>query len=240
MFMESRTKHAKKIGRNIVKFHFWRIPKAFTNEEYNQLLTHLDEHNKSAAEWIKASNPNTWATSKFIGETYGHITSNMAETFNQWILKARFLPIFAMLESIRILLMKLFCERRDEALHINKEVRPYTEAKIAEAVKQSKDYNVYTVSNIAYEVRDANNWRLRVDLSSNTCKCLGWQKLCLPLTGFTSWIHLRKYNTTCKRRRVGRPKVKRRRSEAKEKRVMHCSICKESGHTKKRCGEAPS
>lgn len=39
-----------------------------------------------------------------------------------------------------------------------------------------------------------------------------------------------------RRRKPGRPKVKRRRSEApKEKRVMHCSLCKEAGHTKKSC-----
>jgi len=39
---------------------------------------------------------------------YGHLTSNIAESLNSWILKARELPILAMLETIHHQLMDWF------------------------------------------------------------------------------------------------------------------------------------
>ncbi|KAF6163432.1 hypothetical protein GIB67_029281 [Kingdonia uniflora] len=179
----------KNFGSKIVKFHFLPIVKAFTSEEYNVLLAKLKIVNNSAADWIKANNPETWATSQFIGETYGHITSNMAEIFNNWILAAMFLPIFPMLESIQFSLMKLFCKRRAEVYDISKNFTPYAEAKLAEAANQSKDYRVYPSSDILYEIRDTNNWGFTVGLSLNSYTCLGWQRLCLPYSHAYVAIH---------------------------------------------------
>ncbi|KAF6142346.1 hypothetical protein GIB67_023371 [Kingdonia uniflora] len=231
----------KRFGSNIVKFYFWPIAKAFANEEYKILPERLEKHNKSASDWIKANKPETWAASQFTGETYGHITSNMAETFN------KFLHVFVMLESIRILLMKLFCDRRYEALNSSKEATPYAEGKIAEAIEKSKDYNVYSTSATVYEALfiltgrsiyqfcdpyyNAENYRLAYQDQIDPV---------LPDSQQGS-VLLESVISPIKRRRVGRPKVKRRRSKAvKEKKVMHCSIYKESGHTKKRCDDATS
>ena len=47
----------------------------------------------------------------FSRESYGHLTSNIAESLNSWILKARELPILAMLETIRHQLMDWFTAR---------------------------------------------------------------------------------------------------------------------------------
>ncbi|KAF6144223.1 hypothetical protein GIB67_004896 [Kingdonia uniflora] len=79
----------KKFGSKIVKFHFWPIDKAFTSEKYNVLLAKLKIVNNSAVDYIRVNNLETWV-SQFIGETYGHITFNMAESFNNWILTAKY------------------------------------------------------------------------------------------------------------------------------------------------------
>ena len=53
-----------------------------------------------------------WCEYYFAGNRYGHITSNIAESVNAWLLDAREKPILAMLEQIRHQLMDWFAKRR--------------------------------------------------------------------------------------------------------------------------------
>lgn len=57
--------------------------------------------------------PEHWAESCFVGNRYGHITSNIAESINSWLLEARELPILVMLERIHHQLMEWFAVRRE-------------------------------------------------------------------------------------------------------------------------------
>ncbi len=47
-----------------------------------------------------------------MGRRYGHLTSNIAEALNSWLLEAREKPILLMFEQIRKQLMKWYAERR--------------------------------------------------------------------------------------------------------------------------------
>ena len=62
---------------------------------------------------LEHAKPEHWAESRFDGNRYGHITSNIAESINSWLLEARELPILAMLERIRHQLMEWFAVRRE-------------------------------------------------------------------------------------------------------------------------------
>ena len=67
-------------------------------------------------EWLLGTAyPMHWATVYFCGHCYGHLTSNIVESLNVWLLQARGLPIEGMLEAIREKLMGWFAERRDFA-----------------------------------------------------------------------------------------------------------------------------
>ncbi|OVA00148.1 hypothetical protein BVC80_1671g4 [Macleaya cordata] len=62
---------------------------AFTGEDCEQIFEQLKLRNETAANWIEKNHPENWAASKLQGDTYGHITSNMAEIFNKWIRPTR-------------------------------------------------------------------------------------------------------------------------------------------------------
>src|SRR5579859_8026500 len=67
-------------------------------------------------EWLLGTaHPMHWATVYFCGHCYGHLTSNIVESLNVWLLQARGLPIEGMLEAIREKLMGWFAERCDFA-----------------------------------------------------------------------------------------------------------------------------
>ena len=52
-----------------------------------------------------------WAELYFPGRHYGHLTSNIVESLNSWILEAHEKPIIAMFEQIRHQLMAWYVER---------------------------------------------------------------------------------------------------------------------------------
>ena len=54
-----------------------------------------------------------WAESRFDGNCYGHITFNIGESINSWLLEAHELPILTMLERIHHQLMELFTVCRE-------------------------------------------------------------------------------------------------------------------------------
>ena len=63
--------------------------------------------NASAIDWLFShAKPEHWAEIYFQGRRYGHLTSNIAESLNSWLLEARNMPILAMLERIQHQLMK--------------------------------------------------------------------------------------------------------------------------------------
>ena len=70
--------------------------------------------NSTCVNWLFITNahPRHWATVYFPGRRYGHLTSNIAESLNSWLLQARDLPIEGMLEAIRVKLMGWYAERR--------------------------------------------------------------------------------------------------------------------------------
>ncbi|ERN17905.1 hypothetical protein AMTR_s00047p00228080 [Amborella trichopoda] len=64
-----------------------------------------------AYEWITNILPKSWADAYFPEARYNHLTSNIAESFNAWILSAREKPIITMYEELRVQLMTKFEEK---------------------------------------------------------------------------------------------------------------------------------
>ena len=61
---------------------------------------------------LNTADPSHWATCKFSGKRFGHLTSNIAESLNAWLLEARAMPILGMMELIHHKIMSWFYERR--------------------------------------------------------------------------------------------------------------------------------
>jgi hypothetical protein len=86
---------------------------AKTEQEYNNTIDQMCGINSDDVNWLLAhATSNHWCKYYFPGCRYGHITSNIAESINAWLLDAREKPIIAMLEQIRHQLMEWFTARR--------------------------------------------------------------------------------------------------------------------------------
>ena len=94
----------------------WEAARATTEEEFHTACNAMRAINSMRVDWLfNNAHPMHWATVYFLGRRYGHLTSNIAESLNSWLLKARDMPIVAMLETIHTKLTGWFAERRSFA-----------------------------------------------------------------------------------------------------------------------------
>ncbi|ERN01960.1 uncharacterized protein LOC18430058 [Amborella trichopoda] len=92
---------------------FWNAARKVTIGGFEKIIFDIQCANLEAYDWIKNIPPKFWADAYFLGSRYSHLTSNMAESFNAWILSAREKPIITICEEIRIQLMTRFEEKRE-------------------------------------------------------------------------------------------------------------------------------
>ena len=80
----------------------WQAACTTTEDVYLDTIKKMRDINEKAVDWLlKEAKPEFWVECCFEGNRYGHLTSNIAESFNSKILTAREQPILAMLETIR-------------------------------------------------------------------------------------------------------------------------------------------
>ncbi|KAK9368252.1 hypothetical protein V1509DRAFT_80799 [Lipomyces kononenkoae] len=122
--------------------------------------------------------PEHWADSYFEGNRLGHRTSNVAESFNSWILEARSLPVHAMMERIRTQLMMSRAERLKDIEKLRKEGKRITEtaAKVlGKSIALAREYIVIPAYGHEYEVRTQAGESFAVFLDLHRCPCGRWQ-----------------------------------------------------------------
>lgn len=108
----------------------------------------------------------------FPGKRYGELTSNLVESFNNWIKDERHLPVTQLLDCIRLKLMEQMSNRRLCAMKWNG-VCPAMDKKLAAAFSFSRSWKVITSHANLFEVRC--NPSVSVDIGLRTCSCGEWQ-----------------------------------------------------------------
>ncbi|CAL5395298.1 unnamed protein product [Camellia sinensis] len=78
----------------------------------------------------------------FGGMRYGEMTSNAAESFNNWIKEARNLPITQMVDTIRTQLMRQMSARRDQANKWKELICPTFETRLMDSFNDSRSWQV--------------------------------------------------------------------------------------------------
>ncbi|KAB2632507.1 hypothetical protein D8674_028754 [Pyrus ussuriensis x Pyrus communis] len=63
-------------------------------------------------DFLKTPPKENWAAAHFPSPKYSEMCSNVAESFNAWIVDQRFLPIYQMLDGIRAKIMEMNAQRR--------------------------------------------------------------------------------------------------------------------------------
>ncbi|GMQ06615.1 hypothetical protein CsSME_00051135 [Camellia sinensis var. sinensis] len=141
---------------------------------FHEKFAKLKEEGKQRAHnFFKDLAPEHWANSYFRGMRYGEMTSNAAESFNNWIKEARNLPITQMVDKIRTQLMRQMSARRDQANKWNEIICPTFETRLMDSFNDSKSWQVSKANEDVFEVHSIPS--VTVDVARRTCSCFKWQ-----------------------------------------------------------------
>lgn len=170
----------KEFNNNMLVNLLWEAAHALTVIEFEAKILEIEEVSQDAAFWIRRIPPRLWATAYFEGTRYGHLTANIVESLNSWILEASGLPIIQMMESIRRQLMTWFNERREASMQWTTILVPSAERRVSDAIERARGYQVGRANEAEFEVVSPHEGTNIVDIRNRCCLCRGWQLYGLP------------------------------------------------------------
>ncbi|XP_068493058.1 uncharacterized protein [Phaseolus vulgaris] len=169
----------KEFNNTMLVSLLWDAANALTVIEFEAKILEIEEISQDAAYWIRRIPPRLWATAYFEGQRFGHLTANIVESLNTWILEASGLPIIQMMECIRRQLMTWFNERRETSMQWTSILVPSAERRVAEALDRARTYQVLRANDAEFEVISHEGTNI-VDIRNRCCLCRGWQLYGLP------------------------------------------------------------
>ncbi|XP_020262552.1 uncharacterized protein LOC109838530 [Asparagus officinalis] len=150
----------------------------YTIAEWNDYMKEIYEMAPAAYEIAINYSPEHWANAFFPGIRYGHVTSNVAESFNSWIREARLLRILQMVEHIRKQLMTRMNNRRIMACKWTSYLCSKVEKIVRENMEKGHTLEIRQSRDDIFEVQSHRT--TRVDLENRTCTCRAWDVTRIP------------------------------------------------------------
>ncbi|XP_020262613.1 uncharacterized protein LOC109838592 [Asparagus officinalis] len=141
----------------------------YTVAEWNGYMKDIYEMSPAAYEIVNNYSPEHWANAFFPGIRYGHVTSNVAESFNSWIREARMLRILQMVEHIHKQIMTRMNNRRIMAEKWTSYLYPKAEQIVGEHMERGSTLEIKQSRDDIFEVQSQRT--THVDLGKKTCTC---------------------------------------------------------------------
>jgi MULE transposase domain len=135
----------REVGGAALSPLFWKAAHAVRPAQFEGALNEIREK-KPAEQYLRGIAPAFWAKAYFPRSRYGHDTSNIAESSNSTLDKARELPITRMLDAIWSRVMGARAEHRKSALEGLEKGVFYTQYCTAIVNESRKWYGGNTVS----------------------------------------------------------------------------------------------
>lgn len=114
-----------------------------------------------------------WCRAFAVGCRFGIMANTVAESFNSWIDVERGLPVYSMLESVRVKQMAMSNERRTEAEQCTTVLTSSMEGELEEKMYEGRRFQVIKSYRGVYEVR--GKYSYQVNLNEFSCSCVKWQ-----------------------------------------------------------------
>jgi MULE transposase domain/MuDR family transposase/SWIM zinc finger len=173
----------KKYKNPQLRERLYDTARAVTEHEYNVAIQRMRDVDADAVEWLESHAPKEhWCEYYFVGNRYGHITSNIAESINAWLLDAREMPILAMLEQIRHQLMDWFATRHLCDMNVEGILVSSVAVQIKNTLTtRARRYRVISANDVVFEVfltETMSSYCVRLDAC--TCECAEWQMSGIP------------------------------------------------------------
>ncbi|XP_028093387.1 uncharacterized protein LOC114293509 isoform X2 [Camellia sinensis] len=173
---------------------FWAAARAYTQKDYNTAMRQIEEVSRPAYKWLNDLKPEVWARHTFDPRVKSdHITSNMVESFNNWIRNIRGKPVIIILESIRTKLMGKLHKRFEKAATWENLVTPTIRKKLDELVFKSRMCKITFAGGDEYQVMEGVTVHI-VNLLSRSCCCRVWDISGVPCKHAAACISHRRMN----------------------------------------------
>lgn len=170
---------------------WWKCAKAPCQILFNRAIARLAQFTRQGSQAALNSNPHHWSRSWFkLGSNCDSVDNNICESFNKWIVEARFYPIITMLEMIRKKVMVRIQEMNSKADRWITQVCPNILRKLNTFITQSGTCHAIYSGADKYEVEHYDN-RWTVNLVDKTCSCRYWQLSGLPCPHAISCIFMK-------------------------------------------------
>jgi len=138
---------------------------------FNLARARLAQKTREGAQAILNTHPQHWSRAWFrLGSNCDSVDNNICESFNKWIIEARFFPIITMLETIRRKVMVRIQEQRTKLGKWTSVICPNINKKLNVYISLSAHCHAICNGEEKYEVKHYDN-RFTVDLVSKTCSC---------------------------------------------------------------------
>ncbi|XP_050113356.1 uncharacterized protein LOC126591625 [Malus sylvestris] len=145
-----------------------------TPEAFDMHLRVLKDEGGSVMRTFLDSLPKeNWSDAFFEGARYGEMWFNVAESFNSRICEEQYLPIYQLVDGIRVKMMEMNSERSRAAHNWNTFLCPEMEERLNQVLEVGSHWEISRSSLSIFEVH--NDISVMVHLQKRFCSCYQWQ-----------------------------------------------------------------
>lgn len=152
---------------------------ACTEEEYKIYYDDLSTRSQRIKKWIDSSEMEHWCNALFPGERYGNMYSNVAESFNSWILDARNMAFDELVDKIRVQSMEMMAFRKVKSAEWTTHLCPSIELKIKENINSARGI-ACSIAIPGDVVEVHSDPKYFVNLNTQDCSCKAWRVYRVP------------------------------------------------------------
>ncbi|XP_070052707.1 uncharacterized protein [Nicotiana tomentosiformis] len=167
-----KQRHTKAMVINL----FQSAAKLYKREDFNQLMSQIKSVDKKTYNYIMEEPPERWARSWFSRRCYDMLTTNMVESMNSVLLKAREMPILRMFRFHPRKVGRVVLRMRKKAHETFHKVSIWAEKEMNKKMDLACkiDLLVFILDSMLFRI-NSKGMEFIVDLNKRTCDCLEFQ-----------------------------------------------------------------
>ncbi|XP_056691513.1 uncharacterized protein [Spinacia oleracea] len=163
-----------------MKLLFWKCAKAYNEADYDDAIEEMEQVDPGAVVSFKSYQPKLFCRAFVKPDTKCDvILSNMAETWNGYIIKARNKHLIYMLEDIRSAVMQRMVLKREEGEKRTSAICPRVQQKLEKEKEHAANCMVLPSGPNLFQVSYYMD-TLSVDLDAKSCTCKKWDLSGIP------------------------------------------------------------